>query len=272
MSSLKSHQFLTTQLTNYKLQVFQESVLSLPWGMPIKIKSAVKNTRKEKQITQLIEFLQEASNYITVHGMPHDAEMICHMWVLFEFLKTYLFTACIPSPLIDIIFNLGNSLLKIENCKSISTYRQRPIISSCPETLENEAIDFNYTSASFEEEFLSKIPEKIVICSLNFDLMYGDLYVTRMESDKQCVFKLPLKRLQTRQGEKDGLDFATADETFLKIMEDNKISTQEAKKCVTPELRRTWLSGRKILDKKLQDLLTQIESCWLSGFKVLLFD
>lgn len=122
---------------------------------------------------------------------------------------------------------------------------------------------------SFESNFLLSIPHSIVVCSLNFDLDRGDLYVTRLEKGLQVVFKLPLTRQSTRNGEVDGLTFITANNLFEVIMKGNKQSTHTAKDCVSSQSRKDWFAERKSLDNGLKELLDKIEKCWLSGFKVL---
>lgn len=163
-------------------------------------------------------------------------------------------------------------MLTIELHKSLYTIRQRSQINDITEELfshnQLKQSEISKYFSSFEDSYLSEIPDNIVICCLNFDVDRDDLYISRIEKDKQLVFKLPLKRLSTRQGETDGLDFASANLIFKDIMDENKITTQEAKNCTTSEKKRSWVSQRKTLDKRLKEFLSQIEIGWLGGFKV----
>ena len=120
----------------------------------------------------------------------------------------------------------------------------------------------------FEDDFINAIPSNLVICSINFDIERGDVYITRLEKNNPTVFKLPLTRTSTRQGETDGLTFQMVSDNFADIMKRNQESTRGAKYCTTSQARRTWFDTRKFLDGELKEFLEQIEDKWLGGFKV----
>ena len=87
--------------------------------------------------------------------------------------------------------------------------------------------------ALYDEQFISAIPEHLVICSINFDLERHDLYIIRYERNNRILFKLPSTRQATRLGENNGLDYNAAESEYQEIMKNNKSSTQNAKDCST---------------------------------------
>jgi Peptidase family C50 len=268
MSKLKLIQFIEGQMTNYQFQLFQESVLSIPWCTPTKAaqKVTTKSSKKDKLLLQLIQFLKEAHITCSSHGQPGDVDSVARMMLLLEFLKSYIFPNCLRESLPEIIFNIGTASLIQEYPKTLFTRRQRCGVT---DTLMSEGDDpVRPQLASFKCDFLALIPDNLAICTINFDVERNDLYITRCERGSELIFKLPLTRQATRQGEQDGLTFKIANDMFLDIMDQNKETTSNAKHCLTAESRKEWFALRKSLDGQLKMLLHKVESCWLGGFKV----
>ncbi|KAI8918729.1 peptidase family C50-domain-containing protein [Entophlyctis helioformis] len=124
----------------------------------------------------------------------------------------------------------------------------------------------------FDSDFLQQIPDDLLVCSLSFDIKRQDMYVTRIESGGRFVlFKLPLKRQATREGESDGLCFEQVDAEFKDIMAESRRTIDDAKgQNLSREEVLAWREDRATLDGRMQAMLAQIESVWLGGFKGLL--
>lgn len=259
-------QLFMTQIAKHELQLFKESVLSIPWCIPEFVARA-KPSKREKAIQSLAEYLKEALNYSFLYGTPHESAIISHKLMLIEFFKTYLFQSLTRNPVNELIFNM-------EIPKCLYNYRKYGT-SQCEISKETFALkengeieDASVWRRSFES-VSDNIPEGLIVCMLNFDAKGGDLYLSRIETGKKVIFKLPLTRLATRQGETDGLTYHDVMEEFAGIMKMNKQTTTDAR-CTTKQSRRKWLDSRIALDLQLKDLLTRIENVWLAGFKGLL--
>lgn len=264
MAKLQFKQFIAKQMTNYNLSLFDEAVLSLPWCPPQSPSSKSSNKSREKGIESVYKCVSEALSIACKYGNSAEVEALAHMAVMLGFLRTYMFQTLSRSPISKFIFQLElpNSILYNRRCLNWEARLENA------ESEKGEAIDQQLVN--FEERFLKAVPDNIFFVSVNFDLKRGDLYLGRVSSGTQLLFKLPLKRAATRQGETDGLGFQEVDSIFMDIMKRNKATTSNAKNCITKKLRKEWSEERKSLDSQLEELLMKMEQCWLGGFKGLL--
>ncbi|OAJ36096.1 hypothetical protein BDEG_20308 [Batrachochytrium dendrobatidis JEL423] len=126
--------------------------------------------------------------------------------------------------------------------------------------------------AAFQSVFLANIPENIIVCSFSFDVKRQDLYISRMEyGGAYALFKLPLLRQATRDGETNGLRFEDVNAAFQDIMEESKDTIENSKgRTLSRKEVLEWRKSRAQLDERLQSLLSQIETVWFGGFKGIL--
>ena len=187
--------------------------------------------------------------------------------------------------------------MNVEEVKCIAARRQReaiqlvqklrydttnnPTVESIIEGLQSASLNCNEVGTedifkdceTFKQEFLQKIPANMVVCSITFDVKRHDMYLCRMESGcESVVFKLPLQRQSTRDGETEGLTFDKAMRQFQDIMQESQNTINELKgvENVSRDQIRKWRTGRMALDKRLGSFLSEVESVWLGGFKGLL--
>ncbi|KAI8915917.1 peptidase family C50-domain-containing protein [Gorgonomyces haynaldii] len=118
------------------------------------------------------------------------------------------------------------------------------------------------------DDVIKDLPDNWILVSIGFDIDRNDLYLSRSDGE-QVVFKLPLKRHATRQGEDDGLGYEQMEQQFQHIMKENKQSTTSAKH-LTKHERKEWYQKRMDLDQMLKEWLETLESKWLGGFKGLM--
>ena len=96
------------------------------------------------------------------------------------------------------------------------------------------------------------------------------MFVTRQRArQRPLIFCLPLKG--RREGQED--EHLTYDDAITELKEIIRLSDEGAQQAGGVKKddkagRVAWWKGRTDLDKRLKELLTDIEFCWLGAFKV----
>jgi separase len=125
--------------------------------------------------------------------------------------------------------------------------------------------------SGFIKDFCAMLPQNWTVSSLTADLDRGDLYITRFrKTQPPLVVRLPIKRQVQREVLETGLTFAEALQEFNEIIQQSNATLHNGQAYDTKEAKTQWWQTRKTLDKQLGDLLENMESVWLGGFKKLL--
>ena len=93
MANLKMDEFLLGNTALNKIEMFQESVLSVPWNVPPVVKAGKKSTRLLKQLhilSQLETFLDDAFTKICNSGAPRDCQEVGLKCTEVQLIKSFL--------------------------------------------------------------------------------------------------------------------------------------------------------------------------------------
>ncbi|CDZ96287.1 Regulator of spindle pole body duplication [Phaffia rhodozyma] len=94
------------------------------------------------------------------------------------------------------------------------------------------------------------------------------LFVTRHRTGlSPLVFSLPLDRHGKREDEEEHFSFTDAIEELEDIVNQSKETGKQAKEIEEREGRAAWWAMRRDLDKRMEELLGNLEFCWLGAFK-----
>jgi hypothetical protein len=248
---MKVNSFISEHYALYKLELFEESVLSIPWNTPAKSKklSARKlgHLKKLKTLETLIDQGLEIANQF---GTSKENQELAFNYAALEFANVYAFKNHETETLLDKL------MFTLENQKGIYYQRQLGITKN---------VDTMFKDLS--------IPDHLIVVGISIDIDRDIMYLTRMKHNNNfVVFKLPLTRQSTREGGVNGtgLDYRTAMEDYKGLMQRNKETTANAKDCIHPNDRRKWFQLRKKLDQDIEKFLDKLEFLWLGGFKGLL--
>ena len=114
-------QFLSSQKNNQKLQVFADSIFSIPWCVSPTTTVRKKVTAAlqfEKYINQIDTLLEQSLDLVRKYGSVETRRDIAMSWNLFQHLKAALLPSTVTNGFyFNLIFNLGKSLFS-----SISLY------------------------------------------------------------------------------------------------------------------------------------------------------
>ncbi|TFY77124.1 hypothetical protein EWM64_g6889 [Hericium alpestre] len=116
------------------------------------------------------------------------------------------------------------------------------------------------------------LPENWTVVNISVTDDKSSMFITRQRAHHApVVFCLPLKGRRESDGD-EHLAYSDAVEELKEIIRLNDEGTKQAihVKNGDKEARAAWWADRTTLDKRLQDLLENMEFCWLGAFKTTL--
>jgi separase len=141
------------------------------------------------------------------------------------------------------------------------------------ETLDNSRSESARRSRLLEEPDMSRLPSNWCTISINVTEDHNTMFIARRQRDRApVIFTLPLDRQGKREEEDQSFTLDTAVTELRTIIKESDDSARSAKDVdrTDKSAKMQWWSNRKVLDQRLQDLLENIEFCWLGAFKVCL--
>lgn len=114
------------------------------------------------------------------------------------------------------------------------------------------------------------LPKNWTVINITITEDQNTMFVTRQRATQQpLVFCLPLKGRRESQ-EDEHLTFEDALAELKAIIAESDQGTRAAVhvRKDDPQARAAWWGDRSALDKRMQELLANIEFCWLGAFKV----
>lgn len=146
--------------------------------------------------------------------------------------------------------------------------------SEGPSDLEESALKVTskVTSSHLLEDCdLSGLPSNWCMVSINVTEDHTTMFITRRQRDRPpVIFTLPLDRQGKREEEDECFTLDTALGELREIIRESDASARDAKGIdrTDKSAKMKWWATRKALDKRLEELLKNVEFCWLGAFKV----
>ncbi|KAF2486743.1 peptidase family C50-domain-containing protein [Neohortaea acidophila] len=142
---------------------------------------------------------------------------------------------------------------------------ESPSSSVSPHLSDYSGIPTSTTAAEFQRDFIDILPKSWTAVSLCLSADCRELYIARYDSGQTpLILRLPLLRHSpSGLDDEEVFDFHYAKSDLQDIIDMSNYS------CHNPQgtNRHTWWSAREELDRRLHDLLINIEDIWLRGFK-----
>lgn len=126
------------------------------------------------------------------------------------------------------------------------------------------------TLADMSASRADSLPKNWTVISITITEDQNTMFITRQRALHQpLVFSLPLKGRRESQ-EDEHLTFEDALTELKAIITASDQGTRAAinVRKDDPQARAAWWADRSALDKRMQELLANIEFCWLGAFKV----
>ncbi|KAL9613499.1 MAG: hypothetical protein Q9167_001941 [Letrouitia subvulpina] len=169
--------------------------------------------------------------------------------------------------------SIAKEKLSIEIERRVSA-QQDPIkwpgVGSCGErelSLDGFELDF----VGFRQHYVDIIPKSWQVISLSVNDTRDELRVARIRSgEAPFILSLPFNRHASRDPDEDTFGFAQAKSELQEIIGLANFSTHNDQDLSVKGAKAAWWSARAALDTRLEDLLVNLETFWLGGFRGIL--
>lgn len=132
----------------------------------------------------------------------------------------------------------------------------------------------NLTASQFQQDYIDIIPESWAAVSFSMSDDCSELYIVRYQArHSPFLIRLPMVRHKIQDLDDDDaeeFDFEAGREELREIIGLSDYSCHSVPSISTNAAKSTWWAEREALDRRLQELLVNIESIWLGGFKGIL--
>jgi separase len=120
----------------------------------------------------------------------------------------------------------------------------------------------------FQKDYVDIIPPTWTVISMSLSESRQALYLTKMQAGQTpFILRLPIARNNSRDVDEQVFDFGQGKAELHDIIDQANYSAHSARELSGREAKAAWWGEREALDKRLRELLENIEKVWLGGFK-----
>lgn len=142
-----------------------------------------------------------------------------------------------------------------------------PMVIDSPDT-RRASLGFSIDMNRFQREYVDIIPETWNVVSLSLNETKNELCVTKLQAGfSPFALRLPLDRASSRDVDNEVFDFPQGRTELLELIQQANKTCHDARDMSQKEAKSAWWAEREELDERLKQLLDNIESMWLGGFK-----
>ncbi|TKA23290.1 hypothetical protein B0A50_07347 [Salinomyces thailandicus] len=136
-----------------------------------------------------------------------------------------------------------------------------------PETTSS-TLPNSLCATSFQEQYIDILPRPWLAVSLSLNEDGSELYVARYRSGQSpFIVKLPFSRHKQDDEDEEAFDYHVGKGELQEIIETSNYSCHNTGNMEAKAAKSNWWSEREALDKRLHELLINIENIWFGGFK-----
>lgn len=130
--------------------------------------------------------------------------------------------------------------------------------------LSQKSLDF----ATFQSEYIDIIPETWTAISMTLSESREEILISKLRAAQSpFVLRLPLKRQNAVDCDNETFGFDHGRSELRDIISLANLSTHSAGDLSRKGAKAAWWDTRATLDARLKDLLMNMESIWLGGFR-----
>lgn len=145
-------------------------------------------------------------------------------------------------------------------------------------TLDLARPEFEYSSdfpgridlsaSNFSSDFLKTIPESWNVVCLTLGETEDELLVSKLRHEHPPFhLKIPFKRASVVECDEAAFGFTEAKQELMEIVQLANQSSQDGGNIVSKSDKSAWWNLRRGLDDRLGNLLQNVETIWLGGFR-----
>jgi len=126
------------------------------------------------------------------------------------------------------------------------------------------------TPTAFQQEYINPLPAPWTTLSLSLDPAATSLSIARYRANQPpLILRLPFSRHQDEDLGTEPFDYAAGKEELRDIIQRSNTSCHNNSKAdlAAKGAKSAWWSEREALDRRLQELLLNMEEMWFGGFK-----
>jgi len=237
-------------------------------------------TAKQDQFTKMMTEAKQLHDWIHTSCSRLGSTAATHestkLLTRYEMLLSVLTTEPHRSPLEVVHFSeLGRMLAMCREKLFIIADRQLANASvkrGWPDLRNEPAADLSVTqtltdSSGFQKEYIDILPQSWTVISMSLSEDRSELLMSKLQSGHTpFLIRLPIRRCSPDDGMSD-FGFVQAKEELLEIIRLANSSAHDASNRIDQAGKKDWWAQRELLDQRLRDLLLNIESSWLGGFR-----
>lgn len=124
------------------------------------------------------------------------------------------------------------------------------------------------TAAAFQDQYIDILPKCWTAVSLSLNEDCSELYVARYRTAQSpLILRLPFSRHKQEDDDQQVFDYHTGKAELQDIIQTSNYSCHNTGKLEAKGAKSNWWSEREALDKRLHELLLNVENIWFGGFK-----
>lgn len=124
------------------------------------------------------------------------------------------------------------------------------------------------TAKVFRDQYVDLLPRSWTAVSMSLNETCDELYIARYrQSQSPLIMRLPFSRQKTDEADVEVFDFHMGKEELKDIIELSNFSCHNSLDTNVKGAKTNWWNEREELDRRLQELLINIENIWIGGFK-----
>ncbi|KAE8147730.1 peptidase family C50-domain-containing protein [Aspergillus avenaceus] len=149
--------------------------------------------------------------------------------------------------------------------KQLADYAD-PLVWPTPAAMpsESEAL----CSSTFAKEYIDILPENWNVLSLSLSADRSEFIISRLHQGRSpFLLRLPLKRGNTEDEEEEQFTFEDGREEMQELIKLANESAHAAKAQTDRQSKKDWWRNREELDRRMENLLQNVENVWFGGFR-----
>ncbi|KAK9446764.1 peptidase family C50-domain-containing protein [Limtongia smithiae] len=224
-------------------------------------------------LTKARQFVLESYFLATKLGSVYERQTIANRLARVLLLQSAIGATTrdeMSCPAVNYFFELSKGLSLIKDIPAaVGTFPEDELLET--DLSHTSVFDLN----EFQAEYVDILPQSWAAISISLCENSENLIISRFEAHASpLLIRLPINRHNSRDPDEESFQFQDALAELRDIIMRNNETTQTSRKLVAQTgsegnkaEKQKWWSDRRALDARLKDLLTNIEYCWIGGFK-----
>ncbi|KAK4244169.1 peptidase family C50-domain-containing protein [Corynascus novoguineensis] len=130
------------------------------------------------------------------------------------------------------------------------------------------SLGFTLDLHKIQRDYIDIVPKSWNVISISLSDGNHDLCITKLQAGHSpFVIRLPLERASSRDADSDVFDFQQGRAELLEIIKLINKTCHDSRDMTVKGAKAAWWAEREALDERLKELLENIETIWLGGFR-----